>query len=332
MKSALRLIYAAAAMMMIIMWGTIGFMALEKFSLLEAIYMTVITITTIGFQEVRTLHDHGRIFTIFLALSGTGLMLLYVGLLTQFIVEGRFSRIFGRRKVERAVARLKNHIVLCGAGRIGSLIANEFKKKKIPFVTIEHNIDKFNRMLEEGFLCIHGDASDEKMLKLAGVEKAKGLLLSLASDAETVYAILSAKQLNPDLYIIARAIEVGAEKTLKMAGANRIVSPYQSVSNRMVNAILRPAVVDMMELTFLDKNIDLTMEGINVSRNSFLAGKSLMKLNFRADYGLTIVGINRADGKMILGPGPNDVIESGDVLIIAGRKSDVEKLAAKMGE
>ena len=330
MNSTIRLIYAAGALLVIVLWGTVGFMTLEDYSLLDAVYMTVITITTIGFKEVHPLQAHGRIFTIFLALSGMVLTLLYVGLLTQFIVEGRFSRIFGRRKVERAVARLKNHVVLCGAGRIGSLIAQELKKEKAPFVIIERNTEKFNRMLEEGHLCIHGDASDEKMLKLAGIERAKGLLFALAKDSETVFAILSAKQLNPELYIIARAIEVGAEKTLNMAGANRVVSPYQSVSNRMVNAVLRPTVVDMFDLTFVDENFHLTMEGINVSRKSFLASRSIIDLNFRADFGLTIVAINRADGKVILGPGPNDVIEAGDVLIVAGQKSDVEKLASKM--
>ena len=330
MKYTRRLISAAIALNVIIIWGTVGYMYLEGYSFIEGLYMTVITIATIGFKEVRDLDDTGRVFTIFLAFAGTGLMLLYVGLLTQFIIEGQFRRIFGRRRVERAVARLKKHYILCGAGRIGSLIASEFQRLKVPFVVIELDNEKCAHMIENDVLVMNGSASDENLLTLARIMHSKGLLLSLGSDAETVYAILTAKQLNPDIFIIARANDVGSAKKLAIAGANMVVSPYQSVSSKMVNAMLRPEVADMFETPFLEENLDLAMEGIKVPKDCVFAGKTLLESNFRADYGLTVVGIKKATGKLVLGPGPKDIILEGDVLIVAGRREDVTELLKNM--
>jgi len=321
------MIYAAVALLVIVLWGTVGYMSLEKYTLVEALYMTIITIATIGFMEVHPLHEMGRIFTIFLAFAGTGLMLLYVGILTQFIVEGQLSRFFGRRRVERAVTNLKKHYILCGAGRIGSLVAIELKNRKVPFVIVERDEKEAENLVEAGYLVINGDAGEEETLKRAQIKGAKGMVLALASDAETVYAILTARQLNPDLFIIARANDVGSEKKINMAGANRIVSPYQTVSHRMINAIIRPEVVDMLELAFLDKNLDLALEGVAVTRESAFAGRSIMESNIRADFGVNVIGIKKADGETVLGPGPQDLIEAGDVLIVAGRRTDVEKLA-----
>jgi len=332
MKTGRRLISALVALVVVIIWGTLGYIFLEDFTFIEALYMTVITITTIGFKEVRDLDDSGRIFTILLTFAGTGLMLLYVGILTQFIVEGQFSRIFGRKKVERAVARLKNHYILCGAGRIGSLIITEFEKLKVPFVVIEKDQAKFEKLVENGTLAMHGSASDEKILELAKIYQCKGLILALASDAETVYSILTAGQMKSDLFIIARANEVGGSKKLAVAGAKMVVSPYQSVSSRMVNAVLRPEVADLFESTFLEENLDITMEGIKVAEDCAFTGKTLLESNFRADFGLSVVGIKKADGRMILGPGPNDAINIGDVLVVAGRREDVNQLIKNMKE
>jgi voltage-gated potassium channel len=306
-------------------------MAIENYRFIEALYMTVITMTTIGFMEVRPLHDAGRVFTIFIAFSGGGLLLMYIGILTQFVMEGQVSRLFGRRKVVNAVKRLKNHYILCGAGRIGSLIAKELTREKVPFVVIERDHEKTEELVEQNVLAIRGNAIDEEVLQLAQVEKAKGLVMALASDADTVYAILTARQINPDLYIIARANDVGAAKKLKMAGANRVVSPYEQVSSRMVHAIVRPEVVDMLEMAFLDDELNLGMEGIPVSENCTFDGKTLLEANLRANFAVTIVGIKKSNGKTVLGPGPNDQINCGDVLIVAGRRTDVDELAKTMG-
>lgn len=306
-------------------------MTIDNFPPLDALYMTVITITTIGFKEVRPLSPTGTVFTIFLAFLGTGLMLTYVGMLTQLVMEGQVRRIFGRRKVEKAVSRLKNHYILCGAGRIGNLIAEELFKRKSPFVIIERNAEQFNRLLDKGFLVMKGDAADEEVLKLAQIDKAKGILLALASDAETVFTILTARELNSNLYIIARANEVGSEKQITMAGANRVVSPYQEVSGRMVNAVLRPEVLDILELALFNDNLDLSMEGVRVSKNSKILGIPLKDSNFRGNYGAIIVAIKQVDGAFVMGPSGDQVIAAGDVLIVAGTTAQIEKIATDFG-
>jgi voltage-gated potassium channel len=331
MNALTRLIYAAMALVITLCWGTLGYMQIEKFTLLEALYMSVITITTIGFNEVHPLSAGGRAFTMVLAFGGTGLLLLYVGLLTQFVIEGQVSRIFGRRKVEHDVARLKNHYILCGAGRIGGLIAQEFRKKKVSFVIIESDTEQFEQLLDEGYLVMHGSATSRKMLHMARIEQAKGLLMTLGNDADTVFAILTAREINPDLFIIARASEVGSERQITLAGANRVVSPFQAVSVRMTNAVLRPEVMDVLDLTLMDDQLDLAMEGITMGKNCCLVGKTLMESKFRSEFGAMIVAMKKADGKFLIGPGPNEVLEAGDVLIVAGRTEQIEKIADELG-
>jgi len=330
MRQARSLLYALIALTIIILWGTIGYISIEDYPPLDALYMSVITITTIGYGEIHPLSDRGRVFTMFLAFGGTGLLLLYIGLLTQFIVEGQVRNIFGRRRMERMVSKLSNHYIICGAGRIGGLIVDELRRRKQDFVIIERSHEKFDDFHKKGMLIIEGNAAEEATLKEAGIDRAKALIIALATDAETVFTILTARELNPGLFIIARANEVGTEKQITMAGANRVVSPYQTTSYRIINAIMRPDVLDMLDLTMYNNDLDLAMEGVRVKGNCQIVGKSLIELKFRADFGAIVVAIRKPNGKVLMGPGPNEVIEGGDVLIVAGRASNIERLAERV--
>ncbi len=313
-------------LLMLISGGTIGYMSIEGWRLLDAAYMTVITLGTVGFKEVHDLSDGGKLFTMGLIVVGVSVLGYIVGSLAQIMFEGQFQRIMGRKKVEKQIDALSEHYIICGFGRIGSLICKEFKANDLKFVIVEKSVDTLEKLDEEGYLHMRGDATLDETLLKAGIKRAKGLISVVTSDTENVYITLTARGLNPDLYILARSGEEGSDIKLKRAGANKVVSPYLIGGSRMAQSVLRPNVVDFIEIATGSEHMDLQMEEITIPRHSAFVGESLISSGFRKGMGVIIVGIKKEHGKMIFNPHPQAKMEGGDTLIVLGEPQSIAKL------
>ncbi|HET7318856.1 MAG TPA: NAD-binding protein [Nitrospirota bacterium] len=306
--------------------GTAGYMTIEGWNFLDALYMTVITIGTVGFQEVHRLSDAGRVFTIVMIVVGVMVLGYTVGKLAQIMFEGQFQRFLGRKKVEKSIGELRDHYIVCGYGRIGALICREFAAKPVPFVVVEHSPAVLEKLEEDGVLFLRGNATEDETLLKAGIKRAKGLVSVVTSDTENVYITLTARGLNPDLYILARSGEPGSDIKLTRAGANKVVSPYQIGGNRMAQAILRPNVVDFIEIAMGREHLDLQMEEIFIPGHSPIIGLNLMEAGLRRDTGVIIVGIKKEAGKMVFNPGGTSRLDARDTLIVLGQPTEIMKL------
>jgi voltage-gated potassium channel len=313
---------------LLISLGTVGYMGIEGWRFLDALYMTIITLGTVGFREVHELSDTGKIFTMVLIVFGVSVLGYIVGSLAQIMFEGQFQRIIGRKKVEKRIDALKDHYIICGFGRIGALICKEFAAKPIPFLVIEKHPEVHEKLHHEEYLHIRGDATEDETLLRAGIKRAKGLISVVTSDTENVYITLTARGLNPDLYILARSGEEGSEIKLRRAGANKVVSPYVIGGNRMAQAILRPSVVDFIEIATGREHLELQMEEIHIPADSGFVGENLASSGFRRETGVIIIGIKKATGKMVFNPESHTHMESGDTLIVLGEPGAIEKLEA----
>ena len=306
--------------------GIAGYMGIEGWNFLDALYMTVITLSTVGFKEVHDLSDAGKLFTMAFIIFGVSVIGYFVGSLAQIMFEGQFQRIIGRKKVEKQVDELKDHYIICGFGRMGSLICREFSAKPLPFVIVERNLDVIETLKEDRYLFLHGNATDDETLLKAGIKRAKGLISVVTSDSENVYITLTARGLNPDLFILARAGEEGSEIKLKRAGANKVISPYLIGGSRMAQAILRPNVVDFIEIATGSQNLELQMEELDIPADSGFIGENLVSSGFRRETGVIIIGIKKTSGKMLFNPDPNSRIEANDTLIVLGEPAAIQKL------
>lgn len=307
--------------------GTVGFNFIEGWDVLESFYTTIMTLTTIGYGDFAPKTRGGMLFTVMLVIFGVGTMLYTVGLVAQTMVEGRLMNLMGRGKMEKTIEKMTNHYIICGCGRIGMLIARELTAEKVPFVVMDNNAEAIQRVQEEGFVYFRGDATHDKCLIGAGIKQARGIVCVLPSDAQNLYVILTAKELNPKIWILSRSEEEASEHRLLRAGADRVMSPYTLGGSRMAMAILRPAMLDFIEITTRRQSLELRMDELEICEGSPLIGRSLEESEIRQRYGLIIVAVKKDSGKMIFNPMASYVIQNGDKLIALGEEDNVAKLS-----
>jgi voltage-gated potassium channel len=324
--------FAVALLVFIIAAGTMGYVEIEGWGLWDAFYMTIITVTTVGYKEVHDLSRAGQVFNVLVLISGVGAALYTFTLLATVVVEGGVPKRLQKRRHERMLDTIKDHFIICGYGRIGSIVAHQFRRQHVPFVVVERDSDRLQAAIEDGALAVEADASREEVLKRVGIDRARGLIAAVGTDAENVYAVLSARVLRPDLFIVGRAETEDATIKLKRAGANRVISPYQIGGVQIAQTALRPAVVDFMELATSTDNLELAMEEIMVAPRSTLAHQSILTANLRQRFGIIVVGIQREDRRMEFNPEPETQIHPGDKLVVLGRPDSLKKLEGTAAE
>jgi len=328
MQTSKHLIISTILSVIIIVSGTVGYMLIEGWDFLDSLYMTVITISTVGFMEVQPMGDPGHLFTIFLVFFGVGLTLYVAAAVVQFMVEGRIRLIMGRRIVDRKISHLSNHYIVCGYGRIGRVLCNKLRRGPVDVVVLEQDRELIPQMDEDKVLYIRGDASDEETLLKAGVKKAKGLISVLATDTDNVFLVLTARQLAPKLTIMARASRESAKKKLLAAGATSVESPYEMGALRMAQKILSPTVTSFLDLAFEHSHKEIQMEEIPVLPYSELANVMLKDSGIRQRFSLILIAIELEGGDMLFNPSFEYVIKPGDTVIAVGEKGNLRKLEA----
>jgi len=315
---------AVLILLVIIIIGTFGYMLIEGWDIADSLYMVIITITTTGYEEVHPLSTKGQFFTLFLIIFSFAIVIYIGGIGIQILIE---SKIFRRKRMQKNIEKLSGHYIVCGYGRMGTHICEELLEAGVPFVVIEHNTENQSKLDEAGYLYETGDASHDTTLESAGVRNAKGLVAVLSSDAENVFTTLSAKSLNPKIFVVARAVEDETESKLMKAGADRVVKPYELGGVRMASLLLRPGVADFIEIVAANKNLDLQIEEIVVKKGSKMDKKTLADLPIRTEFNTIIVSIqNDEKGIFIYNPKGDTVIDEGNKMIAIGEKKNLQML------
>ena len=304
--------------------GTMGYMFIEGWSAADSLYMTFITLTTIGFREVHELSDAGRFFTIVIGLAGIGSVAFIATRTAQVLLN---TRAFRARTMLRSIDAIKDHYILAGYGRIGQRIAKDLKRHGVPFVIIEAQEGKQADMERNGYLHLIGNAENEEIQVAAGIERAKGLILTLPEDRANVFATLVAREVNPDLFIMVRTDTNANRRKLIRAGADKVVAPYEIGADRMAQVLLRPSVERFMERVLQADALAYTMDEVQVEEGAELAGKTLQQSNFRQQFDAIVVAV--MDGRtmsMSFNPGPQQPIQAGDTLIVMGSVEMIARL------
>jgi len=332
-KAKRRLKRIGLAVVLLTLVGTAGLHTIERWSWFDSFYMVVITLSTIGYSEVHPLSTMGRAFNIGLIITGGVLVALAIGTLTQALLEFELTQFFDRRRMERQISRLSKHYIICGAGRVGRSAARELANKPASFVIIENDEAKAQR-LPEGWPVLVGDATHESTLQQARITEAAGLVAATTTDANNIFIVLNARSLNPQLKIIARASEDEAAKHLIKAGAHSVVSPYSFAGHRIAQGLLRPNVLDFLDLaTARDGKYEMIIEEIVIPKGSPFAGTTVGASRIHHDFGVIILAVKRADGHTLFNPQATHPIMGGDCLIAMGEPSSMSKLevaAARM--
>mgnify|MGYP006281153859 FL=1 len=327
-RSAKQLGLAVLILILTVVIGTVGYVVIEGWSFSDAVYMTVISLTTTGFTEVRPLSDAGRGLTAFVIVSGIASLAYVGGRVLQLAIELYLIR---RGRMDRQIQRLRGHVILCGFGRMGRHIASDLSEARVPFVVLESDPETAPELERLGYLHIIGDASSDPLLKEAGVEQARGLIAVVSSDAENVYTTLTAKAINPAITIVARALGDESEPKLRTAGADRVIKPYEMVGRRIAQLVIRPAMVEFVDTVARSNSGEITMEEITVSPDSRLVNVMLRDTDIRSRLNVIIVAIRRGEENLIYNPGPENAIEVGDRLVAIGRREQLAELSALCG-
>ena len=321
---------ALFAFLAVVALGVVGYRVIEGYSWLDAWYMTVITLTTVGYREVQPLSGRGQIFTMLLLVGGVGIVFYTLVAIMGKAVEGEFQQFFGRRRMQKRIEALAEHYIVCGFGRIGEVVCRELASKPVPFVVIEQQGERARDAEAAQYLVFEGDATDENDLVAVGILRAKGLFAALPNDAGNVFVTLTGKELNPSLFVVARAETDRSERRLLHAGADKVVSPYEMGGHRMAQAALRPAVVDIIDLATRAENLELQMEEIGIPDASPCKGLPLRDTGVYGQPGVIIVAIKQASGKMLFNPSPSEKIEAGDSLIALAETPQLKEIERRV--
>jgi voltage-gated potassium channel len=326
LRSRARLVSSLAALASVVAFGTLGFSLIEGWSLPDSLYMTVMTVTTVGYGPPLPLSPAGRNFAIFFMVVGVGTAGYLLSSAVQALVRSEILAAYGERRRQREMSRLKDHYIICGAGRVGGRIVRELRRAGVSFIAIENDAQLADGLgLPSAQLLVRDATLDETLLE-AGVERAQGLAACLPDDAANLYVVLTARTLNPRLRIVARAVEEVAEPKLLRAGANRVIAPTIIGSHRMAQALLKPAVADFMD-SITTETLDLGFEQVEVAHESALAGRKLKDTTIRSELDIVVAAIRRAGGEMIFNPSGDTRIGAGDLLIAIGRAESLAELS-----
>ena len=325
-----KLKFSLLLLFLTIAFGTVGYVLVEHMEVFEAFYMTLITISTVGFSEVRPLSVAGRSITLVIIICGISLLTYTLGQVARIFIEGELRRILGRRKLEKQIAQLENHYIICGYGRIGNIIVNELARAGIPAVVIEQDPEAAAELEEHGILHLKMDATTDEALLAAGLERAKGLVTAVSSDADNVFIALTAKGMRPDIFILARASDVKNEPKLLRAGATRVVCPYQLGGRRMAEILHKPTVIDFLDRTMVNNELDLQISEAMIGDRSPMVGKTVMDSHLRQEFGVIIIAIKRRCGVMVFNPGPMEQFAAGDVIVVIGKGEEMRRMISSI--
>lgn len=316
---------ALMALLITLIVGTVGLILTEHLSLANAIYLTVQTVTTVGFGDIEPKTDEGHIFLIFLMLSGVGIMFYFAGLLMAFLIEGQLAGVYWRRKMNKKIEQLQDHVIVCGAGRVGRQVIYRLRKEGAACVVIEQQEGLVNQLIEEGFLVIHSDATYDETLHKASIMQAKGLISALPEDSLNVFVTLTAKGLNPNIQVVARMDQPESEKKLLRAGADKVISPATLGGWRMAMSILKPISVEYLETVIHDPSIEMEMVELKIDQGSCLVGETLLTSRIKQQTGAMVLAILR-DNQVISNPDASEAILQGDLLIVLGLRDQLHRL------
>jgi voltage-gated potassium channel len=332
--SSRRLLIAFLALVGIIGTGTMGFRVVEGWSWFDSLYMTIISISTTGYGETHPLSVPGRMVAMAVILSGVGIgsyvLISLAQVVLEGVVEGSIQRTLKRYAVEKELPRLSHHTIVCGYGRFGREIVTELGRAGRKVVVIDSAPERIRVAEDTHLLWVHGDATDEQILRKAGIERAESLAIATASDAMNTYVVLTARELNPKLRILARATDQSAGKRLQRAGADQWISPYHVGGQRMAAMLVRPAVVDLLELAGLQGGKDLLVEQMEIGAASALEGKSLRDTHLGEEFGVLVLAV-QSQGKMNFPADPARPLRAGDVLVVAGSSAGLKGLEGRLG-
>lgn len=318
------------AVIAVVLFGVCGYMTIEGWNWFDSLYMTVITLSTIGFLEVHPLSFQGRFFTICLIVLGLAIVAAIFTSLTQQVIQKQFSVVLQRRKMKDTIRRLSDHTIIIGFGRLARIVAGELRDAEKPLVIIEQDPDRAEEVKKQNYLVIEGDASVEETLIEAGIERAKNLACLLPKDADNLYIILTAREVAPKLFIATRAEDLAGEKRLQRAGADKIIAPYRLGALKIAEGILRPYVTDFLDLASSNRELNLQIEEIKIPSSSPMLGKSLQEAVVRQRTNVIIAAIISATGAMSFNPGAHAPIESGCTLIAFGKRQDLAELERQL--
>lgn len=321
-----RIIPPLIVLVIIITLAILGYTRIEHWRLLDAVYMVTITLATVGFKEVHELTDVGRLITMGLIIFGVGTVAYTVGQVVEMMVEGQIVGYRRVRKMEKRISELKGHYIICGFGRVGHQVALEFDAEGLPYIVVDSKPETATELAGKNIPYLVGDMASDEVLSSAGIKNAKGLIACADSDTSNVYVTLSAREMNPDLYIVARASTLDTEAKMKRAGANKVISPYYIAGNRMAAMALRPVAVDFLDTVMHSENVELMLEEYLINSNSKLVGRTLSELQIKQRTGAMILAIKHSTGKFNLQPGAKTIIGNGDVMVALGTCGQLEAL------
>ena len=315
-------------LLVLIVVGTAAYVLVEEdWTIGEALYMVVITLSTVGFREVRTLSPAGRVVTMGLIVTGAVVLGYMAATFSRFVIEGELRRQFGRRRMEREIARLEGHYIVCGYGRVGREVCRNLRDEGVDFVVIDMDEEALVDLADDSIPYVRGDAADQDTLREAGIARARGLLLTMSREADNVYVTLLAKDLRSDVVVHSRNITEQGEQRLYAAGADRVVSPERLGARLLSQGVLRPTAVYFTEMLSARQNLDLQLEEVLVPASSVLADSSIEESNIRRNYGLIVVGVQRPDGELIFNPPPQERLQAGSTLLLLGKGADLSRFS-----